>query len=475
MTLTKEFIRSLARCDQTFDQAIDDCENHRINKLFQNTEATLFFANFEAEENVTHYPSCYFLDSTAPVFHCTCDSAIYPCHHVLGMLLSIEDGHDHYSGPAPLSAFCRFDQRPLEHMLKEVDHHRIDPLLEILMHVQNFIVSILRKGLLALKRDDIVTLRNLAGRIHPLGLRKLEQLLVGLCDALSGTAQNEEPRDRLVRDLLSSERCLDLIFQIQSCIEHNRDFLMLLYTDESLSGIRLSKFLNQPWVDWNKDLLHQCGLTLHDAELIQVGFLATGRNHDPALTTSPMGFWAAKNISDIFVTSDSLGTDRSASWSSEGMESHGEVVIPEFAFIIPGYMNHGICWEEFRSRFMLPEDLLAIRQRSHFHWEPVMEAVRQTWSEPTSDRHPVALLLFERLHVSNGSLYMESSHGENLILVDRVSTEIHSPVNLLRYLPFECRERQSLLVAFHFLNESGLIGARPMALVTEREVLRLVS
>jgi hypothetical protein len=349
------------------------------------------------------------------------------------------------------------------------------------MEVHEFIRWILRKGLLAVNHEKVDEMEQLSSSMKDLGIHKLSGLLQSFAEAIRGPEGGPNLQMRIISDSSVCEICMDLLFQIQSCIEHNRDFLQVLYTGEPHVGYSISQFLNHPWIDWNTDLLRQCGLAIEDAQLIQLGFYSNGKTHQPASASEPQGFWAVKGIPEIFITSsvksprrdDSATAD--AEWKSSRLETHNEVVMPELAFVVPGYMNHGISWEKFRSRYMLPEDLLALRGRSHIHWEPLLEQARRTWLEPGGERHPVALLLFEKLLSVDGELFIESSQGERLLLTDGYTTHAESPLNILRYLPFELRERQSLLVAFHLLEKPQRLAARPMAVVTENEVLKLVS
>lgn len=472
MKLTENFIQSLARNEKTFARAQELVESNAVRSLFQNTEGTLYFGKIE-DGDETYFPSSYFIDSTEPVFQCGCSGSHYPCEHELAMLLSFASDKAAYCGPAPLAAFCRFDSGPLESMLRNIDHDRVTPLLNVLMDVEDLVRWLLKKGLLAVKEEQVQSMEVLGHKTNELGLKKLAHLLLGLERALTGPDEDRCVQQNLICNPRACEISLDLICQLQACIEHNRDFLHRLYSDESLSDMPITRFLNQPWIDWNQDLLLKCGLTLEDAQLIQLGVYSSGSRHSSSYDDDSVGFWVSKKESEVFLTNQDSFSNKS--WASDSLDVHNEVVMPELAFVVPGYINHGVCWDDFRSRYLLPEDLLVLREKSHLHWGPVIEKVKESWLDPLSDKNPVALLLFERLLQDEGNLFIESSHNERLSLTKGVNPEDNSVLNILKYLPFELRERQSLLVSFYQNEVESRVDVKPMALVTDREVIRLIS
>lgn len=474
--MTKEFIQSLAASEEDYSKAISVCsaESGRVESLLKNPEGTLYFGKIK-DGDEHYFPSAYFIDSDAPVFHCGCNDSNYPCRHVLMMLTAFLEEKNSYCGPAPLAAFCRFDTSPLDSILKKVDHNNITPLLNLLMEVDDLVRWLLGKGLFAVKEEQLNLLLDFGERTRNSGLNKLSGLLTGLEQALVGGKENRCVQHNLMTNPMACEISTDLMCQLQACIHHNRDFLELLYTDNLLEHNHITNFINQPWIDWNKELLQQCGLTLEDSQLIQLGFYSSGKNHSNEFSESDsLGFWYAKYQEEVFITSTRNEVSKES--VSNDLELPNKVVTPELAYVIPGYFNHGICWDEFRTRYLLPEDLLALREKSALQWGPVIEKVKSNWIDPLADKHPVALLMFEKLLQDAGDLYIESSHDERLPLSSGNGEEESSVLSILKYLPFDLRERQSMLVSFHNRVEHGNgIQAKPLALVSEREVLRLIS
>lgn len=331
------------------------------------------------------------------------------------------------------------------------------------------------KGLFAIKEKQLNLLVSLGERAEESGLKKLSDVLTGLEHSLSGGREDRCVQHNLMTNPVACEICTDLMCQLQACIHHNRDFLELLYTDNLSEHTHITDFINQPWIDWNKELLQQCGLTLEDSQLIQLGFYSSGINHSRDYKEDEsLGFWYGKNQNEIFVT-NSLNEVSKNSISND-LDLPDKVILPELAYVIPGYFNHGICWDEFRTRYLLPEDLLALREKSILHWQPLIDKVKANWINPLAEKHPVALLMFEKLIQSAGDLYIESSYQEILPLSCGSDEDEFSVLSILKYLPFDLRERQSMLVSFHNGSESSNgIQAKPLALVSEREVLRLIS
>ena len=67
-----------------------------------------------------------------------------------------------------------------------------------------------------------------------------------------------------------------------------------------------------------------------------------------------------------------------------------------------------------------------------------------------------------------------SPHNEKLKLSCGSKQENDSVLSILKYLPFELRERQSLLVSFHRDIDDDMT-VKPLAIASDREVVRLIS
>lgn len=470
MKLTESFIRDLADSEESFVRAMEHVETDAVQSLFQNTEGTLYFGKVKDGEEL-YFPSCYFIDSEGPVYHCGCHSDSTPCWHNLTTLISFARNLQSYSGPAPLAAFCRFDSSPLESLINRVSEEQVKPLIAIVDCVHQFVRTLINKGLFSANHEHFLELQALNRISENNGLQKIAKLLSELKDTIYDNTGGEVVSNRLLRDPDCIEVATDLTCQLQSCIKHNKEFLTRLFK-EDISSEPVTQFLNQPWIDWNKDLLVRCGLTLEDAELIQLGFYSRGRHHSSDFDDDSIGFWVNKNQNDIFITN--LNSGQKDGWKSDSLEVQNEVVIPDLAYIIPGYFNHGVCWNEFRSRYLLPEDLIVLREKSVIHWESLIDKVKQSWLDPLSDKSPVALLLYESLAPENGELVITSPHNEKLKLSCGSKQENDSVLSILKYLPFELRERQSLLVSFHRDIDDDMT-VKPLAIASDREVVRLIS
>jgi hypothetical protein len=92
---------------------------------------------------------------------------------------------------------------------------------------------------------------------------------------------------------------------------------------------------------------------------------------------------------------------------------------------------------------------------------------------PLGDRHPFALLKYRALGRADDKIIIEDQSGERLVLGDDQHDNEPATLTLMPLLPKEVRHGQLLLARFYHDLDSQKLRAKPLSVVTEREIIRL--
>ena len=103
----------------------------------------------------------------------------------------------------------------------------------------------------------------------------------------------------------------------------------------------------------------------------------------------------------------------------------------------------------------------------------MIKAVRNTLKDPLGSRHPVLLSRFERIGRVGGEPVLEDTGGQRVALSDFEASDAPATCHLLRVLPAEALSDAAVLLRFAHELDAHRLVAKPVSIVTDRQVLRL--
>jgi hypothetical protein len=103
----------------------------------------------------------------------------------------------------------------------------------------------------------------------------------------------------------------------------------------------------------------------------------------------------------------------------------------------------------------------------------LLKDVKTQLKSPLGDRHPIALVKYRALGRAGDEVVIEDPNGERLVLAEDGHAGDPATLPLLPMLPKEARHDQAMLVRFHHDLDSQKLRAKPLSIVTERDVIRL--
>ena len=105
--------------------------------------------------------------------------------------------------------------------------------------------------------------------------------------------------------------------------------------------------------------------------------------------------------------------------------------------VYPGDVNPRIRWESMVPRPMEKQDFQKVRSHGHHDFAAVVKDVKTHLKGPLADKQPIYALNFKRIGQVEGSLVVEDTKGDRLVMTDTGMTEEPPSCHLFSLLPRE--------------------------------------
>ena len=220
---------------------------------------------------------------------------------------------------------------------------------------------------------------------------------------------------------------------------------------------------------WQLRELKDAGLVQANVELLQLAFNA----HDDWTRKEfvETGVWLNLQTGAVQLTRN-YRPYHAARHIREDDSCFHVMVCPELC-VYPGNLNPRVRWEASEPRPATEADYARAREHARTDLRAVLKDVKTQLKSPLGDRHPVALVKYRALGRAGDELVIEDANGERLVLADDRHDGDPATLPLLPMLPKEVRHDQVMLVRFHHDLDSQKLRAKPLSIVTERDVIRL--
>ncbi|WP_233567978.1 hypothetical protein [Cohnella faecalis] len=220
---------------------------------------------------------------------------------------------------------------------------------------------------------------------------------------------------------------------------------------------------------WQLAELREYGLVQQDVELVQLAFHSYADEARGEFVDQ--GYWAGTGSDKVFATR-TYRPYRAAKYIKEE-DSVFHVVQAKELFIYPGELNPRIRWEEASYREPKPQDCAALKVQALRSVPDAVKLAKNQMKNPLSDKHPVLLLAFRDIAVQEGRYVLTDHQGKQLPLED--SGPIHEATTpLLPLLARDYLENQAMAVMFSHDKSRNRLSAKPLSVITDRDIVRLL-
>lgn len=449
--------------------------------LFRSADGTLIFGDCKGSGADNYRPSADFADPAKPVYRCTCPSHQFPCKHSLALLYAHAQGAKFVEKevPADITEKRAKAQQRVEKKKVEADtpkqvntsalKKKIEAQLEGLNLLESLVNDLVRMGLGTLNAKSARQMEEQAkqlGNAYLPGAQNALHALTGLFYRSQISSEDElkaEQRERVY------STALDQLNRLQSLCKQGRKYLQSRLADPELKPETETDIAAWLGHAWQLRELKDAGLLQTGVELLQLAFNA----HDDWTRREfvETGAWLNLQTGAVQLTRN-YRPYQAAKFIREDDSCFNVMKCPELC-VYPGNLNPRVRWEASEPRPATPEDYTKARAHAKTDFRAVIKDVKNQLKSPLGDRHPVALVKYRTLGRVGETCVIEDANGERLALADDGYAGDPDTLPLLPMLPQLVRREQVMLVRFQHDLDSQTLRAKPLSIVTDKEIIRL--
>ena len=450
----------------------------KFSNLKRDKDKTIIWGECAGSGKNPYYTSVDFVDESNPVFRCNCPSRQIPCKHALGLLLVYEKGVGFVEGDIPEDILskrqkisARVERKDQEKELikekskkpKKININAARKKTEIQLagieNAQKILNALVQMGISTI---NVKEKKNVDDQIKELGNYYISGIQTSFNDLM------------LEIDYVKNDNFSPVINQINylaTLLRKASQYLSERRENPETSPEVGSAIEEQIGTIWKLTELMQMGLYQENIEMLQLAFFSEDDEARRAFIET--GVWLDLKSGKIYRTKN-YRPYRATKYIKEE-NSQNRIFKIKDLFIYPGDVNPRIRWEgdAAEKRTIEKQDLSSVMQFAQGDFAKMMTEVKATIKNPLMEKHPFVLLKLHKSHVQDGVLVLEDAHNNSLPM-SVCETLTENTTRLLQtILPEDCSE-MGLLVQIQNDVRNGIFAARPMTLVTQENILKLL-
>jgi hypothetical protein len=478
ISITQDFIAAAAPNAEAAKNGRGLLLKNKFLTLHHSPDETLWFGRCQGSGRTPYLCSADFAVPEKPVYRCTCPSRQFPCKHALGLLYALAEGKKFTSAEVPEELAARREKVAARVEKKKADADKpvkvnkaalakkIKAQLDGIDLLEKLTQDVVRLGI---GNMNAKTAHELEEQARQLGNAYLPGAQTALRNytKLFYSAQGEE-RAIAGREAVYSE-ALDQICRLHALIRKGRAYLQTRLDDPELApetDTGIAAWLGHAW---QLRELKEAGLVEENAELVQLAF----HSYDDVARKEYVdaGTWMDLGNGRICLTQTFRPYQAARQIKSE--DSFSQVAQIKELYVYPGDINPRVRWDGLLARPIEPRDLAKIRGHGRGEFAAVVKDVKSVLKNPLADKYPICALNYRRIGAVGKALVVDDRTGERLVITDAGLPEEPRSSHLLSLVPKDVLHDQTLIVRFRHDLDSRKLQVKPLAIVTEADVIRL--
>jgi hypothetical protein len=478
ISITNDFIEAAAPNAEAAKNGRGLLLKKKFLTLHHSPDETLWFGRCQGSSKTPYLCSADFAAPEKPVYRCTCPSRQIPCKHVLGLLYALAEGKKFTSAEVPEELAARREKvaARVEKRKAEADKpvkvnkaalaKKIKAQLDGIDLLEKLTQDVVRLGIGNMNAKTAHELDEQARQLDNAYLPGAQAALRNYTK-LFYSAEGEE-RTEAGREAVYSE-ALDQICRLHALIRKGRAYLQTRLGDPELApetDTGIAAWLGHAW---QLRELKEAGLVEQNAELVQLAF----HSYDDVARKADVdaGAWMNLGNGRIYLTQTFRPYQAAGRIKSE--DSFFQVAQIKELCVYPGDINPRVRWDGMLARPIEPRDLARIRGHGRGEFAAVVKDVKSVLKNPLADKYPICALNYRRIGAVGKAVVVEDRTGERLVITDAGLPEEPRSSHLLALVPKDVLQDQTLIVRFRHDLDSRKLQVKPLAIVTEADVIRL--
>lgn len=489
LKISEEFINSTAPNQNAIFNGWGLVRKNSFVKLHISPDETVIFGECLGSGASNYLTSVDFVKPDSPVFRCTCPSRLFPCKHALGLMYAYVGGKKFTTEPIPADIVEKRDKAAKREEKKKVTIassadsktsqdaagsssvsskksnksaliKKIKAQLEGLDLLEKIINSALQNGLGTINEKSLKILEDQAKQLGNYYIPGAQIALRGLINLF----RNSEDRER------AYSKAVEQLTVLYALSKKGRDQLAKRLDNPDASydpSSTLDEWLGHAW---QLSELREAGLVLKNVDLVQLSFHSYVDNARQEYVDE--GIWLNLGSGQLVRTLN-YRPFKAVKYIRED-DSIFSVVHTEELYVYPGALNPRVRWESMTMRPLTENDYFAIRSLSCKSFQETIKLVKNQIKKPLSDKNPVALLYYGKIGKVGGSIVLVDAEGQRLVLGNHEEGTEPETLRLIDLLAPEDMKNQVMLVRFYHDIDAKRLYAKPLSIIREKSVVRLV-
>lgn len=495
MEISYNYIDSLAPNGDAIKNGKKLAKNMFQNRCISGDD-TVIFGECTGSGKKPYICSVDFIDKNNPVGRCSCPSRQIPCKHALGLMYAYADGLSFAIEEIPEDILVKrgkIDKRNenKEKKIKEAKENsretakpktktqitaavkKINIQLEGIALADKLLKNILQMGLASV---DTATAKTMDDQVKQLGnyyIGGIQTSFIEIMLKLRVMAQQYHNSEQ--NDSDNYENSISDVLYLSSLLKKAKSYLTEKVAKEEMVTTldTESEIEEQIGHVWKLEDLMFYKKYIENASLVQLSFYS----YDDVSRKEYVdeGYYICLENGEIFKT---IGYRpyKAVKYIKEDDSTYGILELPQL-YIYPGGLNKRVRWDGYNLRELDSVAITKIYAMAKENYAEVIKSVKNQIKNALSDKNPLALLKISDVFIVTEKekqyLQISDSTGTKQVLMDIGYITIKT-TGLMKKFSKELLTRSALLVMFENDIESGLLAAKPLSIVTEHEIVRLI-
>jgi hypothetical protein len=448
--------------------------------LYKSEDESILFGECAGSGKSNYQCSSDFANPASPTHRCSCPSRQFPCKHCLGLLYAWAQGKTFTVAPVPSDLTEKRDKLVAR---RKAQKENADKPRKVNKSALKKKIDAQLKGLDLLEQLTHDLLRMGMGNTNAKSAAQINKQALQLGDAYLPGAQSALYRytnlfmdhdgqlqlATTVRDAVYSE-ALDQLTRLHSLVKQGRKYLNERLADPELKPDTSSAIAAWLGHAWQLRELKEAGLVENDVSLAQLSF----NTYDDSARREFIDTGVWMNLGSGRIVTTNTYRPYKVADRIKGEDSFFQVAGVSELFVYPGDVNPRVRWEEMVPRPLEDKDYQLIREHAHDDISALVKSVKGQLKAPLADKSPVYAVRYQTIAESDDAeLIVEDKGGNRLLLSDRNAHGERGTCELLRLLPQSLLAGQVMIARFYHDLNTQLLTARPLALVTDTNIVRM--
>lgn len=475
MNLNKNDIDLWAQNAAAIKNGEDLIKKKKFIKLSKTSDDILLFGECAGSGKDPYFVSVDFIDEKSPVFRCSCPSRQIPCKHALGLMYSYINGATFSVEEIPEDISSKRERiekrqekkeqkkqeskekKPMTKAQKTAAIKKIDVQLQGIDMAEKIIKSIVNMGIASIDKRER---KNFEDQIKQLGNYYISGIQTALMDIFILKDIDEDNNTRII----------DQLTYTYALINKSREYLNNKKEDPETKIELANSIEEQMGYAWKLDELISYNMKENDARLIQLCFYSYADFSRKEYIDE--GYLISLNTGKLYKTKN-YRPFKATRYIKEEDSIFSLLEVDEL-IIYPGAGNPRVRWDNFKTSPILKEHIEKIKSYASDNFNELAKQIKNMIKSPLQDKNIIALIKIDNIkRAKDKPYYIAEDKHKNKLTLGNISLFKEDLNGVLENL-LSCDKDIVMAVMFENNIDSALLIARPLSILTDSKILRVL-